>query len=82
MAMMDTEIIRLEIRNQSDAIRDVIQGDESKVQLFIDKMGPLFRDIIREFEAKFHYVPTKDDLIWIASEKMNMDIRAMSWDRR
>jgi hypothetical protein len=50
--------------------------EEDRLRL-IECFGKLFRDIIIEFENNLGRDPTCDDLIWVASQHLNRNIREM-----
>jgi hypothetical protein len=75
---MDSIVIE-EIRVQREAMEEIIhQTKTPEVELYVIKtLSVLFRTIICEFESTYERPPTKDELIWVCSEKMQRDIRKL-----
>jgi len=72
-------IITEEIRVQREAMDEIIHQTKTlEIELYVIKtLSVLFRTIICEFESTYERPPTKDELIWVCSEKMHRDIRKL-----
>ena len=75
--MNNAHIVQLEIHIQAEVLREIIKGDEERVGMIIRLCAGLFRKIIQEFKENFGRPPTKDELIWVCSEKMQKNIREL-----
>ena len=57
------------------AQRDALTQMNGDVLNLIDKYASEFRQIITDYEKMHGHPPTADDLLWIASQHANKDIR-------
>lgn len=65
-----------DLQCQCDLLSCIGKTEEDRLKL-IECFGKLFRDIIVEFEKNLGRDPTCDDLIWVASQHLNRNIREM-----
>lgn len=74
-------ITEQEIDCQRQALNDLSHGDCNIVMNYVDwqnnKLPILFRKIISDYEYDMHKVPSSDELIWFASERLNFNIRTL-----
>lgn len=70
-----------EITCQCEAFRELSCDDPIIAKIIMDWnsciIPVLFRKIINDFESTFKRVPTKDELIWVASEHLEINIRIL-----
>jgi hypothetical protein len=70
-------IIQKEIRVQSEVLEEIAKNDEEKCGKIVCTCAAVFRKVIQEFEQSHNRPPTKDELIWVCSEKINRNIREL-----
>ena len=75
--MNNRRITQLEIRVQTEVLHEITKDDEERVDRIVCVCASMFRKIIQEFEEKYDRPPTKDELIWVCSEKMQKNIREL-----
>ncbi len=70
-----------EITCQNNALNELSHGDCNIALQYFEwddsKIFVIFREIINEFEIDLNRVPSSDELIWIASEMLNRNIRTL-----
>jgi regulator of PEP synthase PpsR (kinase-PPPase family) len=75
--MEQRHIVQLEIHVQHEVLEEIAKDSEEKCGKVVCACAAMFRKIIKEFEEKFGRPPTKDELIWVCSEKMQKNIREL-----
>lgn len=75
------ELIKTEIHVQNEVLQELLLGDNpEKAFRIVDLCATLFRKIIEEFECSEGRPPTKDELIWVCSEKLKRNIRDLKYE--
>jgi hypothetical protein len=75
MFMDKYERVRTEINVQNEVLKELALESPDQVFRVVEICAALFRKIIDEFEKSHNRPPTKDELIWVCSEKLKRNIR-------